>query len=87
MRYLLMLTAMLLLVTGCKPGSGKNREEICETDMTENGQVVKNTPVVNIADSIRLYFTFPAKSFLIVSISFSIFLQGAHPTAPNSRNV
>ena len=56
MRYLLMLTAMLLLVTGCKPGSGKNREEICETDMTENGQAVKNTPVVNIADSIRLYF-------------------------------
>lgn len=59
MRYLLMLTAMLLLVTGCKPGSGKNREEICETDMTENGQVVKNTSVVNIADSIRLYFTYP----------------------------
>lgn len=27
--------------------------------MTENGQVVKNTPVVNIADSIRLYFTYP----------------------------
>ena len=59
MKYLLMSAAMLLLVTGCKLGNGKNREEVCETDMTRAGQEIKNDSVANIADSIRLYFTYP----------------------------
>lgn len=58
MKYLLMSVAMLL-VAGCKPDSGKNREEVCETDMTRAGQEIKNDFVANIADSIRLYFTYP----------------------------
>lgn len=59
MKYLLMSAAMLLLVTGCKPGNGKSREEVCETDMTRAGQEIKNDSVANIADSIQLYFTYP----------------------------
>ena len=59
MKYLLMSAAMLLLVTGCKLGNGKNREEVCETDMTRAGQEIKNDSVANIADSIRLYLTYP----------------------------
>lgn len=59
MKYLLMSAAMLLLATGCKPGSGKNRGEVCETGMAEAGQEVKKDSVVNIADSIRLYFSYP----------------------------
>lgn len=54
-----MSAATLLLVAGCKPGGGKNREEVCETDMTETVQAVKNESVANIADSIRLYFAYP----------------------------
>ena len=45
-----MSAAMLLLVTGCKPGNGKNREEVCETDMTRAGQEIKNDSVANIAE-------------------------------------
>lgn len=59
MKYLLMSAAMLLLVTGCKPGNGKSREEVCETDMTRAGQKIRNDSEANIADSIRLYFTYP----------------------------
>lgn len=59
MKYILMSAAMLLLVTGCKPESGKNRKEICETDMTETSQEIRNEAVANIADSIRIYFSYP----------------------------
>lgn len=58
MKYFLM-SAVMLLVTGCKPESGKNRKEICETDMTETSQEIRNEAVANIADSIRIYFSYP----------------------------
>ena len=77
MKYLLMSAAMLLLVTGCKPGNGKNREEVCETDMTRAGQEIKNDSVANIADSIRLYFTYP-----LPDVS-STFQRNGTKTGPN----
>ena len=56
MRCILILAAVLL-VTGCKPGSEKNREKVCEADMTENSK--REASVVNVADSIRLNFCYP----------------------------
>lgn len=58
MKYFLMSAAMLL-VTGCKSGNAKNSEEVCEMNITKTEQEIKNEYAANIADSIRIYFSYP----------------------------
>lgn len=58
MKYFL-ISAAMLLVTGCKSGSGKNSEEVCKIDTTKTEPEIKNEYAANIADSIRIYFSYP----------------------------
>lgn len=58
MRYVLIMAA-LMLVAGCKPGKTCNNAEVCDTDISELEQNGKSDNTVNIADSIRLNFSYP----------------------------
>lgn len=59
MRYILMSAALLMIVAGCKPGAVNDNGNVCGTGMTEHDQVEKKESVVNISDSIRLFFNYP----------------------------
>lgn len=80
MKHVLMSVALLLLISGCKPGSKKDKEDVCETDMAKTEQLKANASVVNIPDSIRLYYSYPLSDGTDYSYTFLEF--GAIGCAP-----
>lgn len=80
MKHVLMSVALLLLISGCKLGSKKDKEDVCETDMAKTEQLKANASVVNIPDSIRLYYSYPLSDGTDYSYTFLEF--GAIGCAP-----
>lgn len=58
-RYKLATAILLLLTAGCTQEQGKEENGGCKPGVPKSGQTENNRQSVNMADSIRLYFSYP----------------------------